>query len=132
MAAAPDAPPVGRRLMAGAADLLVHAAAVVAALAGARAMGVEPATRDLPALAFFLLAFSFLYTVLPLAFWGQTLGHGLGWPGGAERGRGAPGLRSDRAALGGRPGERRDPRARTLGGRSIGDRLSGSVTHASR
>ncbi|HLX07562.1 MAG TPA: hypothetical protein VKY89_06830, partial [Thermoanaerobaculia bacterium] len=65
---------IGRRLAAGAADLLVHVAVAILALAGCRYLGVVPALRDWPAIAIFLLAFSFLYTVVPLAFWGHTLG----------------------------------------------------------
>lgn len=126
----PDAPPLGRRLMGGAADLLVHAAAVIAALAGASAMGVEPALRDLPALAFFLLAFSFLYTVLPLAFWGQTLG--MAWAGLVARSDDGEPLAFEQTALrwAGGLATVATLGLGLLGGRSLADRLSGSVTHA--
>ncbi|HYO16532.1 MAG TPA: RDD family protein [Thermoanaerobaculia bacterium] len=65
---------LGSRLAAGAADLLVHAAIAVVALAGIQMMGIRPAVADWPALLTFLLSFSFLYMVVPLAFWGHTLG----------------------------------------------------------
>lgn len=71
---------VGSRFAAGAADLLVHAAVTVLLLVGTRMMGVRPALADWPALAAFLLAFSFLYMVVPLAFWGTR----WGWPGPAS------------------------------------------------
>jgi uncharacterized RDD family membrane protein YckC len=74
-----------RRFAAGAADGLVHAAIGVATLAGLRWMRVTPGLSDTPALSVFLLAFSFLYTVLPLAFWGQT--PGMAWAGIAARNR---------------------------------------------
>jgi uncharacterized RDD family membrane protein YckC len=124
---------IGRRLAAGAADLLVHAAVAVLALAGCRYLGVVPELADAPAVALFLLAFSFLYTVVPLAFWGRTLG--MTWAGlAAESADGQP-LSFDQTAR------------RWLGalltlallalplllaatGRSLADRLSGSRTLA--
>lgn len=122
---------IGRRLAAGAADLLMHLAVAVLALAGCRYLGVVPALRDWPAGAVFLLSFSFLYTVVPLAFWGRTLG--MTWAGlTAESSEGEP-LSFDQTA-------RRWLGAlltlATLGlallvaltGRSLSDRLSGSRT----
>jgi len=41
--------------------------------------GLEPRLEDVPGLVIFLLSFSFLYTVVPLAFWGQTAG--MAWAG---------------------------------------------------
>ena len=67
------------RLFAGLADLLVHAAVGVAAAAGALLLGARLAPAHWPAFAVFLLTFSFLYSVVPLAFWGQTLG--MAWAG---------------------------------------------------
>jgi uncharacterized RDD family membrane protein YckC len=75
----------GRRFSAGGADLLVHAAVAVLALLGVRGMGVRTALTAWPAFALFLLSFSFLYTVLPLAFWGHTLG--MAWRGITSRNR---------------------------------------------
>ena len=69
----------GKRLAAGLADLVVHAAIAVLALLGCRGLGVRPELSEAPAFAAFLLSFSFLYTVLPLAFWGHT--PGMAWAG---------------------------------------------------
>jgi uncharacterized RDD family membrane protein YckC len=121
-----------KRLAAGLADLMLHAAILVAALVGTRWMGVKlDLARDWPALAVFLLSFSFLYTVLPLAFWGQSLG--MAWSGIASRNRDGEPLTFDQTAR------------RWLGGllttatlglpalvssrRSLSDLLSGSVTY---
>jgi uncharacterized RDD family membrane protein YckC len=123
----------GRRLAAGAADLLVHAAVGVLALAGTRGLGVRPTVADWPALAVFLLSFSFLYTLLPLAFWGHTLG--MAWSGITSRNRDGEPLTFDQTArrwLGGiltvaalglpllATGDRR---------RALTDVLSGSATY---
>jgi uncharacterized RDD family membrane protein YckC len=122
----------GRRLAAGLADLLVHAAVLVLALLGTRWLGVRPdPIRDWPALALFLLSFSFLFTVLPLAFWGQTLG--MAWSGILSRNRDGEPLTFDQTAR------------RWLGGlvttallglpvlvsgrRSLSDLVSGSATY---
>jgi uncharacterized RDD family membrane protein YckC len=78
-AAPSPAVPLRARLLAGLADLLVHAAAAVAAVAGAFLVGARPRPEDWPPFAVLLLVFSFLYTVVPLAFWGQTLG--MAWRG---------------------------------------------------
>ncbi len=69
----------GRRLAGGLADLVVHAAVAVLALLGCLGLGVRPDLREVPAFTAFLLSFSFLYTVLPLAFWGHT--PGMAWAG---------------------------------------------------
>ncbi|HXO20708.1 MAG TPA: RDD family protein, partial [Thermoanaerobaculia bacterium] len=119
---------------AGAADLLVHAAVAVSALAGSRALGAQPALSDWPAVAVFLASFSFLYTVVPLAFWGQTLG--MTWAGLLSRSHDGEALSFDQTArlwLGGLL------TATTLGlplfltgsGRSLADRLSGADTYLS-
>src|SRR5206468_10645903 len=67
----------GRRAAAGLAALVVHAAVAVLALLGCRGLGVQPELREVPAFGALLLSFSFLYTVLPLAFWGHT--PGMAW-----------------------------------------------------
>jgi uncharacterized RDD family membrane protein YckC len=121
-----------KRLAAGLADAMLHAAILVAALVGTRWMGVKlDPTRDWPALAVFLLSFSFLYTVLPLAFWGQSLG--MAWSGITSRNRDGEPLTFDQTArrwLGGLL------TAATLGlaalvssRRSLSDLLSGSATY---
>jgi uncharacterized RDD family membrane protein YckC len=122
---------VGRRLAGGGADLLVHAAVGVLAYLGCRALGVFPVVHDWPAGAVFLLSFSFLYTVVPLAFWGHTLG--MTWAGLTSQSDDGEPLSFDQTAR------------RWLGclltlatlgvallvaltGRSVADRLSGSLT----
>ncbi len=64
----------GRRLLAGLGDLALHAAVFVLMLAGARLLGSEITPTALLPTAIGLLLFSLVYTVLPLAFWGQTPG----------------------------------------------------------
>lgn len=71
--------PLSSRFLAGLADLAVHLALAVALLFGARVLGVEAGFADWPAIVLFLVVFSFLYSVLPLAFWGQT--PGMAWAG---------------------------------------------------
>jgi uncharacterized RDD family membrane protein YckC len=122
---------LGSRLAAGLADLLVHAAVIALALAGARLLGATPTLAEWPPLAIFLLSFSFLYTILPLAFWGQTLG--MTWAGLLSRNRDGEPLTFDQTArrwLGGLL------TTATLGlpllvaskGRTLTDLLSGSST----
>lgn len=62
------------RLLAGLLDLALHAAVLGLAVAAADAMGVRPRAAHVPALVAFLLLFSFLYHLVPLAFWGRTPG----------------------------------------------------------
>ncbi len=66
------------------------------ALLGVRGMGVRPSLADWPAFALFLLSFSFLYTVVPLAFWGHTLG--MAWGGLTSRNRDGEPLTFDQTA----------------------------------
>jgi len=125
----------GARIAAGAADLLVHAAVLVVLLVGVHMMGVRPARTDWPALGVFLLAFSFLYMVVPLAFWGHTLG--MAWVGLSARNQDGEPLTFDQTArrwLGGllTLGFAGLPILLTGKGRSLTDRLSGSATFASR
>jgi uncharacterized RDD family membrane protein YckC len=122
---------VGSRLAAGTADLLVHAAVTVGVLVGCRLMGVMPALGDWPAVIVFVLSFSFLYTVVPLAFWGHT--PGMAWMGLDARSRDGQALAFDQTArrwigglltillLG-------LPVLLAFGGRSLSDLLSGSET----
>lgn len=121
-----------KRLAAGLADVMLHATILVAALVGTRWMGVKlDLGRDWPPLIVFLLSFSFLYTVLPLAFWGQSLG--MAWSGITSRNRDGEPLTFDQTArrwLGGLL------TAVTLGlpavissRRSLSDLLSGSATY---
>ena len=123
------------RFAAAGADLLVHAAVGVGILIGCRYMGVRPVLSDWPAVALFLLSFSFLYTVVPLAFWGHT--PGMAWAGLDARSRDGEPLAFDQTArrwiggivtllfLG-------LPLLLAFGGRSLSDLLSGSETLSSR
>ena len=122
----------GRRFAAGLADLLVHAAIGVTALIGIRWMGVRAALSDWPALALFLVSFSFLYVVLPLAFWGYTLG--MAWAGLMARNRDGEPLTFDQTArrwLGGllTVFTLGVPLLAMIRGRSLADWISGSVTY---
>ncbi|HEV7671113.1 MAG TPA: RDD family protein [Thermoanaerobaculia bacterium] len=124
--------PSGReRWIAGAADLVVHAAVLVVALIGVRALGIHPALAHAAPFALFLAAFSFLYTVIPLAFWGQTLG--MGWMRTIARDRDGQALTFEQTArrwLGGLivAGLLGLPVWLALHGRSLTDWLSGSIT----
>ncbi len=126
-----DRPSVSSRFAAGIADVVVHTAVLVLALLGSRQLGVRPILADWPAFSLFLLSFSFLYTVVPLAFWGHTLG--MAWSGLTSRGRDGEPLTFDQTVrrwLGGLL------TAATLGlpilvagrGRNLSDLLSGSET----
>jgi uncharacterized RDD family membrane protein YckC len=131
----PTTPPAGvtlrQRAAAGVADLGACAAVMVVLLVALLAQGVRPALSDWPAGALFLLTFSFLYAVLPLAFWGRTPGMAL------------VGLRT--SSPDGRPLTFRQavlkwlgsvltvaliglPLLLALGGRSLSDLISGSTT----
>lgn len=126
---------LGSRLMAGVADLLIHAAVLMVLLIGTRLLGVRTALSDAPALALFLLAFSFLYTIVPLAFWGHTLG--MAWAGLVSQNRDGEPLTFDQTArrwLGGvlTLAAAGLPLLIALGGRSLADLLSGSVTWSER
>lgn len=125
---------VGRRFAAGAADLLVHAAILVVVLAGTRLMGIRPALSDWPAVLAFLLSFSFLYTVVPLAFWGHTLG--MVWANLTSRNQDGEPLTFDQTArrwLGSvmTTATLGLPLLFAQGGRSLSDLLSGSATYPS-
>ncbi|MES1245426.1 MAG: RDD family protein [Acidobacteriota bacterium] len=131
----PDRAGVGSRLAAGAADLLVHGAVIVGVLLGCRSMGVRPMLSDWPGFALFLLSFSFLYTVVPLAFWGHT--PGMAWRGLDARSRDGEPLAFDQTArrwLGGIVTSLLLglPLVLALGGRSLSDLLSGSETLSQR
>jgi uncharacterized RDD family membrane protein YckC len=122
----------GSRIAAGLADLVVHAAVGVMALFGCRGLGVRPNLSAAPAFGLFLLAFSFLYVVLPLAFWGHT--PGMAWAGITSRNRDGEPLHFDQTA-------RRWlgavltlalvglPLLLSIGGRSLTDWVSGSATY---
>ena len=120
------------RLAAGLADIIVHGALVVVAAGGASLLGARPVPADWPAFAALLLTFSFLYTVLPLAFWGQTLG--MAWAGLAARSRSGEPLTFDQAArrwLGALATAATAGIPLLVAGqrRSLSDLVSGSITH---
>jgi uncharacterized RDD family membrane protein YckC len=122
----------GSRTAAGLADLVVHAAVGVLALFGCRGLGVKPELSAAPAFGVFLLSFSFLYVVLPLAFWGHT--PGMAWAGITSRNRDGEPLTFDQTA-------RRWlgavltlalvglPLLLSIGGRTLTDWVSGSATY---
>ena len=82
-AAQPVIATFAQRILSGGADVLIHAGALATTALGLRLMGVEPRLAQWPALLIFLVAFSFLYTVVSLSFWGQTAG--MAWFGLAAR-----------------------------------------------
>lgn len=120
-----------QRLLAGLVDLAVHGVVLLVMLGATIALGVRPDLGAWPSFALLMLAFSFPYWVIPLAFWGQT-------PGMAWLGHGARALDDEpltfgqamlrwlgallTAALVGLP------LALALGGSSMSDRLSQSKT----
>jgi hypothetical protein len=133
-AAAPE-PPAARllpRLRGDLADLVMLGVATLVAAFGATLMRAPVGIAQLPALALFLLAFSFLYVVVPLAFWGAT--PGMSWSGVVARTAPDEPLSFGQTTrrwlatwitwlFAGLPG------LLALGGRSLADRLSGSRTY---
>lgn len=121
------------RFLGGLADLAVHLAVAFVLLFGARLLGVDASFDDWPALAVFVAVFSFLYTVIAIAFWGRT--PGMTWASLVTRTPEGAHLTFPQAArrwLGGVAtvcllGL---PALLAAGGdkRSLADRLSGSVT----
>jgi hypothetical protein len=57
------------RFLAGCADVVLHLGALGGAYLGVLALDVEPRLDDWPAFALLLVAFSFLSSVVSLAFW---------------------------------------------------------------
>ena len=123
----------GDRLLGGFADLSVQVLMLGLAIASCHAMGIVVTLADWQPFAVLSVAFSFLYWIVPLAFWGQT--PGMAWVGHTARSAdGEPltfGQTSRRwlgavltLALAGLP------LLLALTGRSLTDRLSGSVTRS--
>jgi uncharacterized RDD family membrane protein YckC len=71
------------RCLGGLADLSVHGAVLGVVLIALWLFDLPMSRQQLPALGVFLLLFSWIYTVVPLAFWGQT--PGMAWVGLASR-----------------------------------------------
>jgi len=136
--AVPDPPPppplaaLGRRCRAAAGDLAVLFAAGVVAALGASALGVSLSLPGAAPLGLFVVSFSFVYFVVPLAFWGGT--PGMIWSGLVARNAVTEPLSFGQSvlrwlgtwltwAMAGLPG------LLALSGRSLVDRLSGSATY---
>jgi len=81
---------LGARLQATGGDLAILAAVLGVAALGVRALDAPLGAPQLAPLGLFLLAFSFLYSVIPLAFWGQT--PGMIWAGVVARSEGGEAL----------------------------------------
>ena len=67
----------GLRLMAGMVDLSIMLALSISIWIGLIFLGVATGSSTWPGAVLFLLSFSFLYFVFPLAFWGTTPGMSL-------------------------------------------------------
>ena len=74
------------RLLGGLADLTIHIATLGLMIVAVQLMGIPVALADWPAFAALTVIFSFLYSVIPLAFWGHT--PGMAWVGHAARSEG--------------------------------------------
>ncbi len=127
----PGPAPFAARLTAALADLGVHAAAAGAGWIGTVLLGARLDAADLPALAVYLLAFSFLYSVVSLAFWGRT--PGMTAAGVVARGSGDAPLTFGETGLRWLAGVLTAallglPLLVALTGRSLADRVSGSAT----
>ena len=132
--ARPVTAPVLHRLSAALLDGGLLLVATAGAIVGSYSLGVRWDTGALPPLAAFLALFSFVYTVVPLAFWGRTAGMALAriLARGADGGPLTFGQTALRwfggvltVALVGLPLLLALP---SLGGRSLADRVSGSRT----
>ena len=71
---APMPASLGARWRAGSLDLLLHAALALVLAFGSWLLGAPLEGVEILGLAVFVAVFSFLYTVIPLAFWGRTPG----------------------------------------------------------
>lgn len=123
--------PLLDRLLAGFADLMVHAVLLGVAAAATVALGVPLRLELWPPFAVLGFVLSFLYWTVPLAFWGQT--PGMAWIGNSSRSVDDEPLSFGQAVL-------RWIGALTtvafaglpillaLGGRSLSDRMSDSKT----
>jgi hypothetical protein len=124
---------VATRFLAGCADAVLHLGVLGGAYLGVLALDVEPSLTDWPAFATLLVAFSFLSSVVSLAFWGQTAG--MAWRGLQTRDRLQRPLTFRQAALRWTGGlltfvTAGLPLLLTLGGGSLADWLSRSVTYS--
>jgi len=120
------------RLFAGCADALLHVGVVAGVYLGLIALEVEPRIEHWPAFVTLLVAFSFLSSVVSLAFWGQTAG--MAWRGLQSRDRLQRPLTFRQASLRWAGGlltfaTAGLPLLFALGGASLTDWLSRSVTY---
>jgi len=127
----PEPAHLGSRLRATCGDLAVLVAAGLAAAVGARILSAPVGVDQIAPLLLFVVVFSFVYAVVPLAFWGGT--PGMIWAGLVARASSSEPLSFGQsvlrwfagwATLGllGLPG------LLALTGRSLVDRLSASTT----
>ncbi len=124
---------LGDRLLAGLADLAAQLIAMGLAIAATHSIGVVVTPADWMPFAVLAAVFSFLYWIVPLAFWGQT--PGMAWVGHIARSSGGEPLSFGQtflrwfgavltlAFVG-------LPMLAALTGRSLTDRISGSHTIA--
>jgi hypothetical protein len=120
------------RLLAGLADAVLHLGVLAGVYLGLVLLDVEPRLHHWPALATLLIAFSFLSSVVSLAFWGQTAG--MAWRGLHTRDRLQRPLTFRQAMLRWAGGMVTFagaglPLLFALGGASLADWLSRSVTY---
>jgi uncharacterized RDD family membrane protein YckC len=123
--------PLVERLRGGLADLAVQLVMLAVAVTAAYRLGVPVTVDYWPPFAVLALVFSFLYWVIPLAFWGQT--PGMAWAGHLARGMDGEPLafgQTFRRWIGAllTLGLAGLPLLLALGGRSLSDRLSDSKT----
>ncbi len=78
--------PLSDRLLGGLADLAIQVLVLGLAIAASHGMGVTVTLADWQPFMMLMLAFSFLYWTVPLAFWGQT--PGMAWVGHTARAEG--------------------------------------------
>lgn len=125
---------VRARYFGGLVDLFVHVVLMAIVLVLVRLMGVEPQGSEVVPFALLSLVFSLFYTVIPLAFWGQTPGMAAaGITARAEDGGPMSFSQASRRWIGGllTTGLLGLPLLLALSGRSLGDRLSRSETFES-
>ncbi len=120
------------RIVSGGADVVLLAGVVAVILVAMVFLGVTPRLAHWPGLLGFVLSFSFLYVTLPLAFWGQT--PGMAWARLQARDVDERPLAFTQTVLRWLAGVLTVagvglPALLGLGGRSLGDLLSGSLTH---
>jgi len=124
---------LGDRLLGGLADLAAQLTALGSAVAAAYWLGVAVTVADWQPFGILAVVFSFLYWIVPLAFWGQT--PGMAWVGQTARSTSGEPLSFGQTilrwlgavltlALAGLP------MLLALTGRSLTDRISGSRTTA--